>query len=93
MRYLTITIIALILASCSLSDDPSIGVVVSCNGIQADHYAPQRIHLTIDRTDPSLTFRWGSGHEIVVDHPYYLEISLVLCQGDSLTIGGECIIH
>lgn len=91
---LIITLIAYLIAyslsGCSEPDQP----IPLCDGIEADFYAPQRVHLTIARTDPSVTIVWTkSGHTITVDYPFYAELLLVLCQGDEITINGECVIE
>lgn len=93
MRQILPIILTMLLASCSISETPDIGVVVSCNGIVADHPAPQRIHLLIDRTDPEITFLWSTGFTITVAYPYYQELNLVLCEGQTLTIGGTCVLE
>lgn len=78
------------LFSCTEPDQP----IPLCDGITADFYAPQRVHLTIAKTDPSITIVWTkSGHAITVDYPFYAELLLVLCQGDEITINGECVIE
>jgi len=88
MRYLSTIITILILASCSLPEDPDIGVLVSCKATEVERTSDGKICVRIDSQIPSVKVCTSDGKGytfcLTVVPDYYQCINLSLY--DDLTI-------